>query len=93
VDYIGEGTMNLRLTVSVARTEGLPGLVDWFEKIVDALETSADGSDEMDPNLGGTTKPFTASLANSFALDISLVAHITILVAPKPITRGRRRLS
>lgn len=93
VNIIGDGNLRFNISLSVARKEGIPKLMEWVEKLLDALETKKDGSGLVDTNLNGSTKPFNAEIANSFALDVSLTAQITITVSPKPMNRGQRRNS
>jgi hypothetical protein len=92
-NIIADGNLRFNIAVSTLRSEGIPKLMEWVEKLLDAIETRRDGSGKVDTNLNGTTQPFTAQIANSFALDLSLTAQITITVSPKPMNRGTRRTS
>ena len=92
-NIIGETTMRFNLSVSVERTKGIPELMGWVEKVLDAIETQPVTNGRVDTNLKGTTSPFSVQIANSFALDLSLTAQITITVSPKPMNRGSRRTS
>lgn len=91
--YIGGGTMALNIGVRTARELGIPAWAVWVEKVMDAIETARDGSGRIDTNLGDTSRPFTATLANSFVLDLSLTAQLTVTVQPEPMHRGARRTS
>lgn len=92
-NIIADGSIRFNVSVSVARTEGVPKLMEWVEKVLDALETKPVDGGAVDTNLNGTTQPFNAQIANSFALDLSLTAQVTITVSPKPMNRGKRRTS
>lgn len=92
VRNIADSTLRLNLAITTDRKYGIPALLVWVEKVMDALETNRTTL-AYDPNLGGTTKPFEMEMANAFALDLSLTAQITITVMPKPMQRGQRRNS
>lgn len=85
--------LTLRLVVSVAATPaetGLTRLLRQTAAVLNSLERTIDGNDRVDPNLNDTTKPFSASTGDNFALDLSLNAQLTITIEPRPFQRGRR---
>jgi len=87
-----QGFMSWNFAVAVKREDGCASeLMQWVEKVLDALETKRDGSGLIDTNIGGTMKPFEASIVNAFALDLSVCAELTLSIEPRPSTRGGRR--
>lgn len=85
---------SLIVTMEVANkrdaSNGHPELMAWVEKVVDALETDITGA--VNPNLGGTRRPFDVQITSNTALDASLTSVLTITVEPRIIERGERRL-
>lgn len=84
------GRITVELGLSVERANGMEVLMQWVEKVLDALEMTGSDPTIYNPNLK-SMKPFEASVPNTFALDLSLNAHITITIEPKPRHRGNRR--
>lgn len=89
------GQLSWSLIVAVRRqseqSNAVVTLMEWIEKVLDAIETRADGSEQVNTNIGGTTKPFEAAQVNAFALDLSINAEITLSIEPRPCARGSRR--
>lgn len=85
---------SLIVTIEIANkrdaNNGHPELMAWVEKAMDALETDTTGV--VNPNLGGTRRPFDMQITQSLALDASLTTVLTITIEPRIIERGDRRL-
>lgn len=86
-----QSSLSWSLMVAVRREDSVIVLMEWVEKVLDAIERKADTTALVDTNIGGTTKPFEASVVNAFALDLSLNAEITLTIEPRPCLRGSRR--
>lgn len=85
---------SLVVTLEVANkrdaNNGHPELMAIVEKVMDALETDTTGA--VNPNLGGTRRPFDMQITSNTALDASLTTVLTITIEPRIIERGDRRL-
>lgn len=87
-----EGTLTLHLVVGVKRDDGnntLATLINHVEKVLDALNFNTTGA--LAPSIAGTMKPFSWKIENTYPVDISLNAQVSISLEPRPVILGQRR--
>jgi hypothetical protein len=87
---LGDGKLDIRLTVSVARSAGVAALMFAVEEVINASETNH-VTGLIDPSLGGTlAKPFDVAVVEPFATGLSLTAQISLACKVRPFERGKR---
>ena len=91
---LAKAGMTMNVSVSVARKQGIAVLVQWVEKVMDALDIKADGSGDIDPMLNGTIRlPFSIHTIPGMVHSNSVTQQLTLQFVPrKTPQRGKRRL-
>lgn len=89
----GHGVMLVNISVSVRIDHGIPELMVWCEKVIDAIFTAHDGSALFEPTLAGSLSiPLIAKVGTAFVLELSLNADITCTVQTQEYRLNERRL-
>jgi hypothetical protein len=91
---IPKASISLNVSVSTARKDGVPNLVAWVEKTLDALDVKADGSGDIDPMMNSTLRiPFSITSTPGMVHTNSITQLLTLSLVPrKSPLRGKRRL-
>lgn len=86
---VGEGLLQIKLSISVARSAGIEALMVAAAKVANAIEKSEAG--RIDPYLEGTLGvPFDIATADAFATRLSLNLLLVLNCATPAFRRGER---
>jgi hypothetical protein len=87
-----QGTIKMLLVIGVKRDDGanaLATLLKQVETVLDALNIDATG--QFSPSIKGTLKPFSWKIENTYPVDNSLNAQVSVSLEPRPVPLGQRR--
>lgn len=84
------GTMKVRLVLATSRKLGLVEHLKGVELVMDALNYS-DASGQV-KWLAGSVKPWSWSTEDNFIVDTSINSQVSIVIEPKVVEIGKRRL-
>lgn len=85
-----QSEMEFRMIVATKREDGLVAHFQAVEKVMDALNYTPAGV--LTNAFAGTAKPWSWKTSDNNIVDSSLNSQITIIIEPKVVELGKRRL-
>lgn len=84
-------TVQIRIQLATARTDGFEALLEFVEQVLDAIETKEDGT--IETTLDHTLRmPLSLKTAGSFTKDLNFAMDLSLQLAPAVTAlRGQRR--
>ena len=82
-----DGTIQVKLLIATSRAKGIPELMSWIEKILDALQR--DQTDQRSA-IPGLARHFDCDVKDAYPKDRSLNAPLTLLLQPAKHEIGSR---